>query len=473
MRTSAPRWRCGLLHAADNMTQQPKRQGRRIRRFLASVKLTIGLLLILAATSIVGTLIPQNESPAAYVETFGQGLYRAMRLLGLFDMYHSWWFQVLLGLLTLNLVLCSWNRLPAVWKIVTAAEPEREASHMGAAPLDTFSRPLPPEDLEPAYRRLLSKRFRLCRSERTGDGFTLYAEKGRWTRLGVYVVHLSVVFILVGGLIGSLFGFKGFTNIPEGESVTSARSRDGDRILDLGFTIRCDDFSVQFYDSGMPKEYRSTLTVLENEKELFTKYVIVNAPLRYKGINVYQSSYGTIPPREVVLQFQVPGSPMAYTVPAPLHQRLSMPEARGSFEVTGYRSSLSFRGHQLGPAFLLRLYPSGEKEAPEDVILPTRFKGFDKMRKGYFVVSVLDYEERFYTGLQITRDPGTTVVYIGFVMIILGCFVTFFMGHQRLRVKISAAGRGSMVEVIGATNRNRQGFQQRAARISRLLAESL
>ena len=70
----------------------------------ASVRLTIVLLLSLAATSIVGTLIPQNSDPAAYVSAFGETLFRFFAVLGLFDMYHSWWFQVLMLLLAANLV---------------------------------------------------------------------------------------------------------------------------------------------------------------------------------------------------------------------------------------------------------------------------------------------------------------------------------------------------------------------------------
>src|SRR5512142_1538376 len=82
-----------------------------IWNLLASVKLTFVLLLSLAATSIIGTLIPQNSDPAAYVSAFGETLYRFFGVLGLFDMYHSWWFQVLMVLLSLNIIVCSIDRI--------------------------------------------------------------------------------------------------------------------------------------------------------------------------------------------------------------------------------------------------------------------------------------------------------------------------------------------------------------------------
>jgi len=95
----------------------------RIWKFFTSIKLTIVLLISLAATSIVGTLIPQNEDPAAYVQAFGEAAFQLFSILGLFDMYHSWWFQTLILMLTANIIVCSIDRMSATWKIVFAKKP--------------------------------------------------------------------------------------------------------------------------------------------------------------------------------------------------------------------------------------------------------------------------------------------------------------------------------------------------------------
>ncbi len=64
----------------------------------------------------------------------------------------------------------------------------------------------------------------------------------------------------------------------------------------LGFSVRCDDFEVEFYEnSQMPREYKSWLTVIEDGKEVMRKAIEVNDPLTYKGITFYQASYGMIP----------------------------------------------------------------------------------------------------------------------------------------------------------------------------------
>ncbi len=43
---------------------------------------------------------------------------------------------------------------------------------------------------------------------------------------------------------------------------------------------------------------------------------------------------------------------------------------------------------------------------------------------------ILNFEQAYYTGLQVTKDPGVWYVYAGFILMILGCWVTFFMSHR-------------------------------------------
>ncbi|MGW8325746.1 MAG: cytochrome c biogenesis protein ResB, partial [Desulfobacterales bacterium] len=273
-------------------------------RFFSSVKLSVVLLLSLAATSIIGTVIPQNENPAAYFRAYGEFLYRLFKVLDLFDMYHSYWFQLLIVLLTLNIVVCSIDRLSTTWKIVTIKKPPFILSRFKSnADNEYFVDNRSAEQLKDVYEPFVSKGFGYIRTEQTDNGYSIFAEKWRWTRLGVYGVHLSIILLLIGALIGSLFGFDGYVNIPEGEVVNSIRIHNPERTQSLDFGIRCDNFSVTFYDSGTPKEFRSSLTIINDGKPVYKKDIVVNDPLRYKGINIFQSSYGPLPPKEVTLSF--------------------------------------------------------------------------------------------------------------------------------------------------------------------------
>ena len=123
--------------------------------FFSSVKLTIVLLLSLAATSIIGTLIPQNEAPAAYFKAFGEYLFRLFNILDLFDMYHSWWFQLLLILLVINIIVCSIDRMSANRGILFVKNPAfklprfRNIKHK-----EKFENIRLPEQLKEIYQKL-------------------------------------------------------------------------------------------------------------------------------------------------------------------------------------------------------------------------------------------------------------------------------------------------------------------------------
>ena len=439
-----------------------------IWEFFSSVKLTVVVLLSLAATSIIGTLVPQNEDPAKYYQAFGEVWYRIFHVLDIFDMYHSWWFQFLLLLITVNVIVCSIDRLSATWKVIFAKNPSFQASRFQRLTRkEEFFSDRSQEKLASVLAPVVARNFSYSTVEKASKSIFVFGEKGRWTRLGVYAVHLSVVLLLIGGLIGSIFGLDGYVTIPEGESVGSIQVRNGNAAIPLGFEIRCDDFSVSFYDNGMPREFRSSLTLLEGGQTVMKKDIIVNDPLRYKGINMFQSSYGVLSPKEVTLNFESLESGMNYKKTVKLGEQTDIPEGLGKFVIRDYTGNYSFRGQDVGEAFFGVLVQ--ENKAPTEIIIPSRIPGFDKMRKGQVAVSVLNYTARYYTGLQVTKDPGVWVVYSGFMLLIVGCFITFFMSHQRVCVEVVSSGNKSKVTVSGFSNKNKLGMQQKVTHLSKKL----
>lgn len=458
------------------------------------MKLSITLLFSLAATSVIGTLIPQNSEPEAYRRAFGEYLYRFFDALAFFDMYHSWWFQALLGLLTINIVVCSIERLTSTAKIIFDRNPSVKVEQFRKRKNKAqFSVTKQPADLERAYMPILSKRFGYVRSGSTDTGRYLYAEKGRLSRLGVYVVHLSIILLLLGGMVGAFWGFEGFVNIPEGETVDTIRLRNSNETRKLGFAVRCDDFDLSFYENGMPNEYRSSLVVIENNSEVLRKDIIVNDPLRYKGINFFQSSYGKMPNpappvetaavapgEDIVLHLSSKASGMAYHETVRIGEPVDIPEGLGKFVIIELAQTAEFRGMDIGASYRGILSPPDGESV--EILLPLKFANFDKMRGGDVVISVESSakqqmpskgaDEIFYTGLQVTRDPGVWIVYAGFIFMISGCFVVFFLSHQQVCVELIDQGSKSRVIVSGKANKNRMAIQRKVAGLSETLQET-
>ena len=464
-------------------------------KFLCSVKLTIVLLLSLATTSIIGTVIPQNQNPEAYLNAYGMFRYQLLSILGLFDMYHSWWFQGLLLLLTANIIICSVDRLKGSWKLIfnrrPTAKPARFINHPEAR---KHNDKRSAQELIEIAEPLLARRFSYVKVFRSDEATLVYGEKGRLSRLGVYVVHLSVIFLLLGGLVGSLFGFEGFVNLPEGETTDTIRIRNTGAIHRLDFQIRCDDFELTLYDNGAPKEYRSTLTILEGEEVVKQKDIIVNDPLRYRGINIFQSSYGKLPPEAMARpQTPTPGSSqtyaltfasrtsgMSYSAEAEVGKPVDIPEGMGKFVIMAFDPAAKFRGMEVGAALKGILTPP--EGSPVEVLLPLQFANFDKMRGGDVIISVAGQGQesaaaakpspvRYYTGLQITRDPGVWLVYSGFILMIAGCFVTFYMAHQQVGIVIETLAENSRVTVTGISNRNKLAMKNTIDRLIERITE--
>ncbi len=458
-------------------------------KFFCSVKLTIVLLLSLAFTSILGTFIPQNENPDAYIHAFGPFLYQFLSVLGVFDMYHSWWFQGLLMLLAINIIVCSIDRLKGSWKLIfnrnPNVRPERFTRRSDARTL-TDKRNI--EELIAAYQPIIAKQYPNCEVTRSDLSATIYGEKGRLSRLGVYIVHLSVILLLAGGLVGSFFGFEGFVNIPEGEAIDTIRLRNSGRIHRLDFQIRCDNFSMTVYETGTPKEYRSSLSIVEGEKVVKQKEIIVNDPLHYRGINIFQSSYGKLPPEQMqpknmpqtgpqesyTLNFTSRESGLSYSANAPVGKPITIPEGLGKFVVMAYEADATFRGMDVGSALTGILTPS--KGEAVEILLPLKFANFDKMRGGDIFITVASRQqekfspqspdkERYYTGLQVTRDPGVWLVYTGFILMISGCFVTFYISHRQVCIVIDQLKKNCKVTFAGTANRNKLAMKNTVEKI--------
>ena len=268
--------------------------------FFCSLKLSITTLILLAVTSILGTVIEQGSSPQAMAEKHGWSLGFMQFLdtyLDAFSMYHSWWFISLLGLFSVNLICCSIKRLPRVWHTVQNPQLTPDDNTLRAfTNREEFVAKGEEAAIKEKVSAFLSGRFAVARVHEKDGKIYYYAEKGAWSRFGVYITHLSILIIFLGALIGSFWGYKGYVSIPEGSQTDQVYRRDKQAEAPMGFTVRCESFSVSYYEgTRRPREFKSIITVIDNgEVVIKDRNVIVNEPLTYKGLVFYQSSYNPI-----------------------------------------------------------------------------------------------------------------------------------------------------------------------------------
>jgi len=432
--------------------------------FFCSLKLTISLLISLALTSIIGTVLPQGKLAPEYVASISPTKLQIYSKLGLFDMYHSVWFIALLYVFSLNLVCCSIKRLPHVFKFIS--EPTLvlgESMRKGFSLKQELGFSASLDKGREALAEFLGKEFAVpVITEQDGE-YHLFAQKSAWCRLGVYVVHLSILVIFIGAILGSLFGYKGFAAIVEGSSVTSIQAHSGAEIP-LGFEVRCEKFNVAFYDSGAPREFKSILTVLENGqpvKGLTNVRVVVNEPLSYKGFTFYQSSYGqatessdhsfTVTPR-------AGGATSRFTLRE--GQDTTLKDGT-TFKLLEATSDISpFMPNFSGPAARVEVAFKGQ--APQTFIVFKNYPDANAQRGDALVFGYDGSNAKMYTGLQVAKDPGVWVVWLGCALMVCGLFIAFFMSHKRVWIVVSKG----YARMYGNASKNQAAFQMQFEELS-------
>lgn len=501
----------------DNQKGLVEIGAERVWKFLSSVKLAVVLLIILAIVSVIGTVIQQNESPESYLREYSQTTVNLFEALGFFDMYHTWWFVLLLFLLTANLTVCTLDRFPATWKMINAPLKPIEDEALKALPFKkeiAFKGSMSAAQ-ERAAQALKSHRYRL--TEAAGSqGVQLLTQKGAYSRLGYIITHVSIVLVFIGALMGAFFGFKAFLNLPEGGASKFVYLRNEpmwDRIMDsfgiakspvvyspeggvpampLGYFVRCDDFDVDYYvnpagtPTGMPSEYHSTLSVFDlNGQKILDKRIRVNDPLTFHGITFYQSSYGAIPDGQgkIVINVGPKNNPQSRG------ETVTLDPGQAKYVASIDRTIKAVRFEPYGAKNPATGQVQFFHTENNDFINPTVelqvMKGSRTLYTTYVMktdpgqpylpeeyrISYVDFWGGRYTGLQVTKDPGIWIVYTGFVLLCVGPVIAFFGSHKKIWIRIQDRKGQAVVTVAGTSNRNRTGFEREFNRIADAIAK--
>lgn len=455
----------------------------RIWEFLASVKLAIIVFALIAGTSIIGTILEQRADPARNIqilnklfgESSGPAIFSFLDKLGFTDMYHSWWFISLLVLFAINLIICSLERLPRTIKIIK--EPLSPLSEERIKKIQITREILlkgKPDKVKENIRTVLKTSGFNWDEVKEEKGYQYLSQKWKYSRLGVYLTHFSILIILIGVILGIKLGFNGFINLPEGASTNVVFTNNEDEIP-LDFNIRCDNFDIEFYGrSDMPKEYKSWLTIFKNGKVVKRKAIVVNDPLTYEGITFYQASFGIIPNNlnnGIFLLRIVSKDGIISNLKLRLGDTFQIPNSVISGRIIDFSPALkidengrpfTYANQMYNPAVYINFYDSGKLKSGGWIL--RRYPETWQLPEGHRV-EFHDYWGVEYTGLQVRKDPGVWIVYLGCILMSTGLFITFFISHRRLWIKLIEDKNNTRVLIGGITNKNRYAFEKKIDKI--------
>lgn len=279
---------------------------------LRSMRTAIWLLIAVAAASVAGSLIPQRNNSAARVQEFiadnpfwGAVFDRLM----LFEVFTSWWYLSLLGSLLLVLCLCLAPRTAEFFRYIRSLRPAPRPGPPPPVSTQVFlACDLGPEDA------LLRARTALRRSRwvvsAANENRQFLAEKGVSREGGSLVFHWALLLVFLAGALSVTTKFEGYVALVEGQRwyeggpVTFDEYSEGalSRYVNRHrhFYLTLEDFEATYRQDGSPEDFVSRIRVELPDGGERTDEIKVNKPLSYKGVKIYQASYGWAAEVEVV-----------------------------------------------------------------------------------------------------------------------------------------------------------------------------
>ncbi len=439
--------------------------------FLGSAKLAIFLFFLLAVLSIFGTIIPQGQPLEFYLTKYGQSFGKLIQFFQLYDAYHSPWYVASLFLFMVNLTVCSLNRLSFTMKLFRRSPSEVKPENLPGKKELILSLSL--AQLLP----IVEKKLKFKRAKQ--DSYLYYRKENNWAHFSVYVVHFSLVIILLGALIGALWGFRGNISILEREESNIVQPLRNKEPIHLDFKVRLNKFILDTYPNGMPKEYISNVTFIDGEKKV-DAIIKVNSPVKYKEVTFYQASYDVIP----LFKFKFKINNQEYTTDLSRLNPFSLDK--------GLSIAVSDYGQAHGIIFAkLWLLDEAEQESAEFISLqaPDKFiegrfppmlcsgggQGLvpcEEVEVGRFRVSAsLEgiSKEIFITGLQAKKDPGVWIVYAGFFLMMVGLFLVYYFEPRIYWIYLKEENDVTAVTLGAYAKRDREGVKAKIKELANIL----
>lgn len=469
----------------------------RVLDFLSSVRFGVVLLCVLVFLSLIGMLYVQQN--VIGFDAFYAGLTPAEKIvygyLGIFDIYHSWYFNFLLLILSLNIVLASIDRFPGAWSFI--AKPKLNASRKWLIGQKQSATLTIAEENEQRVAETIrsvfkSNGFQTTITQKKGNIF-VFGESGKWNRLGAYIVHVALLTLFLGHFVALQTGFDADVRMMPGQVTNEIQMIEYN--LDkqvrynvaLPFKIICTDISQELIDPNGSIDIQNTInwhtriTIEDPEYGSTSADVSLNKPFSYRGYRFFQASaitLGSARSMELELTSQENG------------QKLNMNLARNGSQTLPDGTKIEYEAFFPDFTFNAEGKPdtrSSEYNNPAAILNVTSPNG-DKNQVYAFAANLSDampvgapkagYKWRLKSFeksplahvLSIKYDPFNAAFiawYIGGFGLIASLVFVFFVAHKRIWALIEKKSESYFEVVIGGnTNRNDQAFEEKFKKVA-------
>ena len=405
---------------------------QKIFRLLADLRFAIFILLLISFFSIAGTIIEQDQSIEVYKQNYPltNSIFEFLtwdKILqfGLDHVYKTWWFLILILLFGISLISCTFlQQLPSL-KIARRCQFFRTTTQFYKLKFSTISNNL---SFNKVLSRIKTNKYSIFQQKNIS-----YCYKGLIGRIAPIIVHVSMILVLLGTIIGSLFGFKAQEIVPKTETFHLQNILTNGQLTVVPKTsTRINDFWITYTKNKTISQFYSDISILDSYgNETNRKTIAVNYPLVYQGTYYYQTDWNLIGLRLQDKNQNIIEYPFINLFSNQNKAWLSWVANNKSLtegvviivdNLQGYCSVYNESGQFLGN---LELNETGLFNQPMTLI-----------------------EILSSTGLQIKTDPGIPIIYTGFFFLMVSTLLSYFTYSQ-----IWIIQKNKRLFIGGTTNR--------------------
>nr|WDA99312.1 c-type cytochrome biogenensis protein [Galdieria yellowstonensis]WDA99502.1 c-type cytochrome biogenensis protein [Galdieria yellowstonensis] len=418
-------------------------------KFSSNLNFAVILLFTIALTSVLGTIIEQNQSIEYYKVNYSEShiplfSWRIILFLGLHKIYTSWWYICLLILLGTSLLSCTLlNQLP----LLNLAKIIKFYANLNTLKNFPLIIEIKNNTLSKCIYHFLQKRYIVIQHKDQ-----LYLYNGLFSKIAPIFVHISIILVLLGAISGFLMGFTVQEMIVETENFHLQNVINAGPLSKIpqNLFLKVNKFWIDYNNDGSISQFFSDIFVYDNlGNKLCEKTISVNNPLIYKNITFYQTDWNL---QAIRLDLN--------------NMYLELP----LIEVVRNNSKIWISQIQLDHKIfylvveklnnIIYLYDENKDLIDKLKINEDKRISLDDVKNS---VTLKVKKIIPSTGIQIKYDPGVGIVYLGFFFLMLSTIFSYFSFNQ---IWLLTNNKNS-IYLTGQTNRAKISFKQYLLNITR------
>lgn len=424
--------------------------------FFASLKLAIFIMLVLGILSMLGsTYIKQNEPFEWYLDNFGYEVGIWIWKLWLNDVFHSWYYIAFIVLLAVNLIVCSIKRLPRVWKQAFSKERIMKLDEKAEKHLKPITAKI--SNVDEVIKLLSRKGFKVFMEKDKGKVY-IFAEKGRFSRLGVYITHIALLIIMAGALIDAIVGVRGSLIVAEGDTNDVMLVGPEQKRYKLPFAVHLIDFRIKTYGEENPKvderfalaisSFESDIEIINSGSVVAKGTVKVNEPFNFGRYRLFQATYGILDGTSKMGVIVVdrkkahedPENAVIGTFEIRSGQVVEFEDMLISIDRVILNIHDPENRDELAPGVVLKVLINRTSYNVPVVYDPrltaTLYSHVEQIKDFPYMFFMNGFEPLFFSGFEVSYNPGTPVIWFGSIILILGMAVAFYSVHRKIWFRI-------------------------------------